>query len=110
MNKANKRISRGRTSRKSALKFPVTAAAREFRQRHKRAWSEAHRHLKALPENASRKQRRDAMEKDQAVRDEHEAWVLKYLSRFYKSDRCGGDWHKPKPLKSRADIVELAVA
>jgi hypothetical protein len=108
MTKPNKRISRSRTSRKSSLKFPVTAAAREFHQRYRRA--ERFPHCDALPENASRKAIREALAKDQAVRNEHKASVQKYLARFYKFDETGGVWTRPKPLKSMVDIVELAVA
>ena len=89
---------RSRQSQKTVktLKLKLTPAAIEFLER-------SARELAAIRASFNPNVSRRELE---ARRAKYRAYVEAYCARFYE----GRKWTHPKPLKSSADIIELAVA
>lgn len=93
---ARRCVTRKRAQIKTPLKLKLTPAAIEFLERRARDLSATRASFNPTVSRGVSKARRAA----------HRAYVEEYCARFYE----GTKWTHPKPLKSSADIVELAVA
>jgi hypothetical protein len=96
MARAPTRVVRKRAQIKTPLKLTLTPAAIEFLERSARDLSATRASFDPTVSRRMAEARRAA----------HRAYVEEYCARFYE----GKKWPHPKPLKSSADIVELAVA